>query len=80
MSLVIQKPALWQRLLFWLRGFDGPLAFAVFMLACAGLITMYSSGYANGERFPKPTSGSFRMWEAVIFSAAVRDMWVSTWP
>ena len=51
MSLVIQKPALWQRLLFWLRGFDGPLAFAVFMLACAGLITMYSSGYANGERF-----------------------------
>jgi len=27
------------------------LAFAVFILACAGLLTMYSSGYANGQRF-----------------------------
>jgi rod shape determining protein RodA len=24
----------------WFCGFDGPLAFAVFMLACAGLLTM----------------------------------------
>jgi rod shape determining protein RodA len=35
----------------WLRGFDGPLAFAVFLLACAGLLTMYSSGYEQGSRF-----------------------------
>ena len=35
----------------WFRGFDGPLAFAVFLLACAGLLTMYSSGYAVGGRF-----------------------------
>ena len=32
-------------------GFDGPLAFAVFMLACAGLLIMYSSGYDHGTRF-----------------------------
>ena len=51
MSIVIEKPALWRRVLFLLRGFDGPLAFAVFLLACAGLLTMYSSGFTNGERF-----------------------------
>jgi len=51
MSVVIHKPPLWQRLQPWIKGFDGPLAFAVFLLACAGLLTMYSSGYANGARF-----------------------------
>lgn len=35
----------------WFSGFDGPLAFAVFMLCCAGLLTMYSSGYDHGTRF-----------------------------
>lgn len=39
------------RTLPWLRGFDGPLAFAVFLLACAGLVTMYSSGFDHGSRF-----------------------------
>ena len=34
-----------------LRGFDGPLAFVVFLLACAGLLSMYSSGYDHGSRF-----------------------------
>ncbi len=34
-----------------LEGFDGPLAFAVFLLACAGLLTMYSSGFDHGTRF-----------------------------
>lgn len=34
-----------------LQGFDGLLAFAVFMLACAGLLIMYSSGYEHGTRF-----------------------------
>ena len=33
------------------QGFDGPLAFAVFLLACAGMLTMYSSGYDHGTRF-----------------------------
>ena len=41
----------WQRIAPWFRGFDGPLAFAVFILACAGLLTMYSSGYDHGTRF-----------------------------
>jgi len=35
----------------WFHGFDGPLAFAVFMLACAGMLTMYSSGFDHGTRF-----------------------------
>jgi len=34
-----------------LQGFDGPLAFAVFLLASAGLMTMYSSGFDHGTRF-----------------------------
>lgn len=40
-----------QRLAPWFAGFDGPLAFAVFLLACAGLLTMYSSGWDHGTRF-----------------------------
>jgi len=34
-----------------LKGFDGPLAFGIFLLVCAGMLTMYSSGFANGARF-----------------------------
>jgi len=41
----------WRRITPWFRGFDGPLAFAVFLLACAGLVTMYSVGYDHGSRF-----------------------------
>jgi rod shape determining protein RodA len=37
--------------MYLLKGFDGPLAFAVFMLACAGLLIMFSSGYDHGTRF-----------------------------
>ncbi|MEY2791075.1 MAG: Rod shape-determining protein RodA, partial [Pseudomonadota bacterium] len=37
MSRVIEKPSWWSRFLHLFVGFDGPLAFAVFMLACAGL-------------------------------------------
>ncbi len=33
------------------QGFDGPLAFAVFLLAGAGLLIMYSSGFDHGSRF-----------------------------
>jgi rod shape determining protein RodA len=35
-----------------LAGFDGPLAFAVFILAGLGMLTMYSSGHDYGTRFP----------------------------
>ena len=34
-----------------IKGFDGPLAFLVFMLGCLGMLTMYSSGYDHGTRF-----------------------------
>jgi rod shape determining protein RodA len=51
MGSVIQKPTLLQRMSHLLKGFDGPLAFAVFMLACAGLLIMYSSGFDHGTRF-----------------------------
>ena len=40
-----------RRIAPWFAGFDGPLAFAVFMLACAGLLTMYSAGFDHGSRF-----------------------------
>jgi rod shape determining protein RodA len=51
MSAVFEKPSLLQRVAPMFQGFDGPLAFAVFLLACAGLLTMYSSGYDHGTRF-----------------------------
>jgi len=51
MASVFDQPPVWRRIAPWLRGFDGPLAFAVFLLACAGLLTMYSSGYDHGTRF-----------------------------
>jgi rod shape determining protein RodA len=51
MGPVIQTPTLLQRLRHLIKGFDGPLAFAVFMLACAGMLIMFSSGYDHGTRF-----------------------------
>jgi rod shape determining protein RodA len=51
MAVAFESLPLWRRITPWFRGFDGPLAFAVFMLACAGLLTMYSSGYDHGTRF-----------------------------
>ncbi|NDP39866.1 MAG: rod shape-determining protein RodA [Rhodoferax sp.] len=41
----------WRRITPWFRGFDGPLAFAVFLLVGAGLLTMYSVGFDQGSRF-----------------------------
>src|SRR3954469_9677583 len=51
MAAVFDKPSIRQRMVPMLQGFDGPLAFAVFLLACAGLLTMYSSGFDHGTRF-----------------------------
>jgi rod shape determining protein RodA len=50
-SSVFQKPTVLQRLWRLLEGFDGPLTFAVFLLACLGMLIMYSSGYDHGTRF-----------------------------
>ena len=44
MPIVIEKPHILQRLAHVFRGYDS-------QLALAGLITMYSSGFANGARF-----------------------------
>ena len=51
MAAVFDKPSFYQRTLPLLQGFDGLLAFAVFLLAGAGLVIMYSSGYDHGSRF-----------------------------
>jgi rod shape determining protein RodA len=51
MAAVFDRPSLRHRVSPWLQGFDGPLAFVVFLLACAGLLTMYSSGFDHGTRF-----------------------------
>jgi rod shape determining protein RodA len=51
MATQFGNSSLRNRITPWLTGFDGPLAFAVFMLACAGLLTMYSSGFDHGTRF-----------------------------
>jgi rod shape determining protein RodA len=51
MDVIVQAVPLWRRITPWFRGFDGPLAFVVFLLACAGLLIMYSSGFDHGSRF-----------------------------
>jgi rod shape determining protein RodA len=51
MSAVFDKPPLWRRAVPLFQGFDGPLAFAVFLLVGAGLTAMYSSGFDHGTRF-----------------------------
>src|SRR3990167_8770940 len=51
MASVFDKPSVCRRIAPWFQGFDGPLAFAVFLLACAGMLTMYSSGFDHGTRF-----------------------------
>jgi rod shape determining protein RodA len=51
MADIFEKPTLLRRIAPLFQGFDGPLAFAVFLLSCAGLLIMYSSGYDSGTRF-----------------------------
>jgi rod shape determining protein RodA len=51
MSAVFDKPSLLQRAAPLFQGFDGPLALAVLLLSCAGLLNMYSSGYDYPGRF-----------------------------
>ena len=51
MSVVFEKPPWRSRVLPLFKGFDLPLVLAVLVLAGAGLLTMYSSGYDHGTRF-----------------------------
>jgi rod shape determining protein RodA len=51
MAVVYERAPWRKRLQPWVEGFDGPLAFAVFLLASAGLLCMYSAGFDHGTRF-----------------------------
>ena len=51
MGTTFDKPSLVQRILPLFRGFDGWLVGLVLLLAAAGLLAMYSSGYDHGTRF-----------------------------
>ncbi|MFM6990928.1 MAG: rod shape-determining protein RodA [Rhodoferax sp.] len=52
MAIPFGTISLRSRLAPWWVGLDGPLAFIVFLLACVGLLVMYSSGFDHGTRFP----------------------------
>jgi rod shape determining protein RodA len=51
MRTALDQPRWYQRLLPLFQGFDGPLSLAVLLLAFAGMLTMYSSGFDHGTRF-----------------------------
>lgn len=51
MRTALDQPRWYQRILPLFQGFDGPLSLAILLLAFAGLITMYSSGFDHGTRF-----------------------------
>jgi rod shape determining protein RodA len=51
MATRFRQPSLRQRLAPWFAGFDGPLTLAVALLAFAGMLIMYSSGWDHGSRF-----------------------------
>jgi rod shape determining protein RodA len=51
MSVVLDKPTLWQRIWPLVRGYDLLLLLAVGILCCIGLVAMYSSGFDHGTRF-----------------------------
>ena len=51
MSLVFERPSLWQRLRPVLAVMDGPLLAGVALLCALGLVVMYSAGHDQGTRF-----------------------------
>ena len=51
MTRGLNNISLLQRIAPIFRGFDVPLIVAVALLACVGLVAMYSSGYDHGTRF-----------------------------
>jgi len=51
MSAVFDRPSLWQRAVPIFTGFDVALLCAALLLACAGLLSMYSAGFDYGHRF-----------------------------
>ncbi|GAA0742855.1 rod shape-determining protein RodA [Ideonella azotifigens] len=51
MSVVLERPPLWRRVLPVFYGFDLPLLLGLGLLGGIGLVTMYSAGYDHGTRF-----------------------------
>ena len=51
MISVFDRPSLWQRLRPVFAGFDAPLLVAVLALSALSMVTMYSVGYDQGNRF-----------------------------
>ena len=51
MAAVFDKPSIAQRFVPLFQGFDWPLVLVVAVLASAGLLAVYSSGYDHGSRF-----------------------------
>ncbi|HSI51915.1 MAG TPA: rod shape-determining protein RodA [Ideonella sp.] len=51
MSVVLERPPLWRRVLPVFSGFDLPLLLGLVVLGGIGLVTMYSAGYDHGTRF-----------------------------
>jgi rod shape determining protein RodA len=70
-SIVFERPSVWQRLRPVFGGFDGPLALAVLMLAVIGLVTMYSAGFDQGTRFPDHGRNMLIALAVLFFAAQV---------
>ena len=51
MGTQLGKYSVFQRITPLVKGFDTVLGFAVLLLAVVGLLTIYSSGYSEGQRF-----------------------------
>ncbi len=51
MRTALDQPRWYERIVPLFQGFDGPLSLAVLLLAFAGMLTMYSSGFDHGTRF-----------------------------
>ena len=51
MTVHFERRSVLSRIRRRFQGFDGLLAFAIIVLGCAGLITMYSSGHDHGTQF-----------------------------
>ena len=51
MGTQIGKYSVFQRITPLVKGFDTVLGFAILLLSIVGLLTIYSSGYGEGQRF-----------------------------
>jgi rod shape determining protein RodA len=71
MVAVLEKPSLWLLARRWLSGFDGPLAVAVFLLLCMGMVTVYSAGYDFPGRFQDHMRNILVAFIAMLFMAQV---------